>query len=233
MEACRRRFEISGQTAFVIVTFVIVALIAAGCSSEEETTPPRAATEQLLLSSAGDQAMSKVNLNFLSGHKVYLDLTYFDSYDSKYAEGAIRDALSRAGALLATNPGSADIIMEARAGAYSIDTNSFYIGIPAITLPIPGTAETPITPRIAFYSRDSQDSYAKIALLAYSNKTRALIFASGPLDGMSYNTYRSLIIFSWWRTDIPEKIKEKYKQQYEVWTPQYGLTNLPPPPPSP
>lgn len=233
MEACKRRFEISRQSAFVIVTFAILALIAAGCGTEEETNPPRSATEQLLLSSAADHAMSKVNLNFLSGHKVYLDLTYFEGYDSKYAEGAIRDALSRAGALLATNPENADIIMEARSGAYSTDTNSFYIGIPAIPLPIPGTAETPETPRIAFYSKDSQDSYAKFALLAYANKTRAFVFASGSLDGLSYNTYRSFLIFSWWRTDIPEKVKERYKQDYIVWPAQYDLTNLPPPPPAP
>jgi hypothetical protein len=141
--------------------------------------------------------------------------------------------MSRGGALLATNPQSADVIMEARDGAYSIDTNTFYIGIPAIPLPIPGTAETPTTPRIAFYASDSQDAYAKIVLLAYSNKTRALIFASGPLDGTAYNTHRSLMILAWWRTDIPEKVKQKYKQDYEVWQAQYDLTNLPPPRPAP
>lgn len=212
--------------------FAIVTLMA-GCGTEEETNPPRSATEELLLSSAADQAMSKVNLNFFSGHKVYLDFTDFDGYDAKYAEGEVRDAVSRAGALLVAEKTNADIIMEARAGASSIDTNSFYIGIPAITLPIPGTAETPIIPRIAFYSKDSQDSYAKIDLLAYSEKTGAFIFSSGPLDGESYKTYRSLIIFSWWRTDVPEKVKQKYKQEYEVWQPQYDLTNLPPPPPAP
>lgn len=215
-----------------MVMFAIMTLMA-GCGTEEETNPARSATEQLLLSSAADQAMSEVNLHLFSGHKVYLDFIDFDSYDAKYAEGEVRDAVSRAGALLTAEKTNADIIIEARAGAYSIDTNSFYIGIPAIPIPIPGTAEMPQTPRIAFYSRDSQDAYAKIDLLAYANKTGAPIFSSGPLDGKSYNTYKSFLLFSWWRTDVPEKVKQKYKQDYEVWQPQYDLTNLPPPKPAP
>jgi hypothetical protein len=233
MEVYRNRAQAPALNVLVIAIFTMLTLLAGGCSTEEETNPVRSATEELLLSSAGDQAMSKVNLNLLSGHKVYLDFTDFEGYDAKYAEGEIRDAVSRAGALLIAEKTNADIIMEARAGAYSIDTNSFYIGIPSITLPIPGTAETPLTPRIAFYSKDSQDSYAKIALLAYSGKTGAFIFSSGPLDGQSYNTYRTFLIFSWRRTDVPEKVKRKYKEEYEVWQPQYGLTNEPPPRPAP
>jgi hypothetical protein len=80
---------------------------------------------------------------------------------------------------------------------------------------------------VAFYQRISQFSYAKFALLAYSDKTRAHIYSSGPLDGKSYDTYRSLLFISWWRTDIPEKNKEKYKQKYETWQPQYDLQNMP------
>jgi hypothetical protein len=231
MEAYRNRTQVRALNVFFISAFIM--LVFSGCATEEETNPARSATEQLLLSSAADQAMSKVNLHLFSGHKVYVDFTDFDSYDAKYAEGEIRDAVSRAGAILIDDKKNADILLQASAGAYSIDTNSFYIGIPSITLPIPGTAETPLTPRIAFYSKDSQDSYAKFALLAYSNKTGAFIFSSGPLDGESYNTYRSFLIFSWWRTDLPEKVNPKYKQDYIVWPPQYGLTNEPPPPPSP
>lgn len=233
MEICKNGAQTPALSVFFIVAFTMLALFGAGCSTEEETNPARSATEQLLLSSAADQAMSKVNLNLFSGHKIYLDFSNFEAYDAKYAEEEIRDAVSRAGALLMAEKTNADIIVEASAGAYSIDTNSFYIGIPSITLPIPGTAETPLTPRLAFYSKDSQDSYAKINLLAYSGKTGTFIFSSGPLDGQSYKTYRTFLIFSWWRTDVPEKVKPQYKQDYVVWPPQYGLTNEPPPPPLP
>lgn len=231
MEANRRRFDIFMQFALIAVILTILALYGAGCASEEETNPPRSATEQLLLSTAADRALSTVNFNIFSGQSIYLDFTYFDSYDAKYAEGEIRDALNRAGALLMPDAKSADVIIEARSGAYSIDTNSVFFGIPAIPIPIPTEATVPVTPRVAFYERDSQDSYAKIALLAYANKSRAHIYSSGTLDGHSYHTYRSLLVISWWRTDIPEKAKKKYKQKYETWQPQYDLTNLPPPVP--
>ncbi|MGH7940305.1 MAG: DUF6655 family protein [Limisphaerales bacterium] len=200
-----------------------------GCSTQEVTTPPRSATEQLLLSSAADQALAKANLSVFAGRSVYFDFGYFDSYDSKYVEGEIRDAFSRAGALMAADTKSADIIVEARSGAYSVDTNYSFFGIPSIPLPIPGTAEEPVTPQLAFYQKESQVSYAKFALLAFDNKNRAHIYSSGALDGKAYNNYTAILFISWWATDIPERTKSKYKYKYKVWYPQYDLNHLPPP----
>jgi hypothetical protein len=234
MEAIRFRFKIHGQVVLAVVLLTILAFFAGGCTTQEETNPARSATEQLLLSTAADRAMSRVNLNIFSGRSVYLDFTYFDSYDAKYVEGEIRDAMNRAGARLAPDAKSADIIMEARSGGYSIDTNSLFFGLPSIPIPIPTVATTPVTPSLAFYQRSAQDSYAKFALLAYANKTGAHIYSSGSLDGHAFNTYRCLLIISWWRTDIPEKAKPKDREKYEVWQPEYDLTNLPPPmPPGP
>lgn len=211
-----------------VAIFIVVALVLAGCATQESTSPARSATEQLLLSSAADQALANANLTMFSGRNVYFDFTYFDSYDAKYVEGAIRDAFSRAGALVAPDNKSADVIVEARSGAYSIDTNSAFFGIPSIPLPIPGTAEEPVTPQVPFFQEQGQISYAKFALLAYSNKTRAHIYSSGPLDGKAYNTYKAIFFVSWWATDVPERVKSKRKQKYEVWFPQYDMQNLPP-----
>jgi hypothetical protein len=213
--------------ALGLAIFTVTVLLT-GCISQEETSPPRSATEQLLLSSAADRALTQANLNVFAGQKVYFDFSYFDSYDSKYVEGAIRDAFSRAGALMAEDNKSADVIVEGRAGAYSIDTNSSFIGIPSIPLPIPGTAEEPVTPQLAVYQKLAQISYAKFALLAYSNKTRAHIYSSGSLDASTHNTYKSILFVSWWSTDVPEKVKPKHKQKYEVWFPQYDIQNMPP-----
>jgi hypothetical protein len=209
--------------------FIVAALLLSGCVSRETTSPPRSATEQLLLSTAADRALANANLTIFAGRSVYFDFTYFDSYDFKYAEGAIRDAFSRAGALMAPDNTNADVIVEARSGAYSIDTNQAFFGIPGIPLPIPGTAEEPVTPQVAFYLSQAQVSYTKIALLAFDKKTRAHIYSSGPLDGKAYNTYTAIFFTSWWATDIPEKAKAKAKHKYEIWYPQYDMQNLPPP----
>ncbi|HEX3625088.1 MAG TPA: DUF6655 family protein [Verrucomicrobiae bacterium] len=210
--------------------FIVAALILTGCVSEEITAPSESATEQLLMSTATDQALANANLRMFAGRTVYFDFTYFDSFKSKYAEGTIRDAFSRAGALMATDNKSADVIVEARSGALSDETNSAFFGIPSIPLPIPSTSAIPITPRLAFYSKDSQESYATIALLAYDNKTRAHIYSSGSLDGKAYNNNTTLILFSWWSTDIPQKAKAKDRHKYETWFPQYDTQNMPSPP---
>jgi hypothetical protein len=227
MEVSKDRVLVLVRAALAVTFCLILMLFGLGCRTEEQTSPPRSATEQLLLSTAADRAMATADLNAFAGRTVYVDFTYFEGYDSKYAEGEIRDALSRAGALLASDAKSADIIIEARAGAYSIDTNSTFFGIPSIPLPVPSTSEIPVLPQVAFYQKLEQDSYSKIGLLAYSKSTGAHIYSSGALDGKAYNTFRAILFISWWRSNIPEKVKNKYKQQYEVWQPQYDLQNMP------
>jgi Family of unknown function (DUF6655) len=211
------------------IILTLAALAGGGCASYKLTNPPRSATEQLLLSTAADRALASADLKMFAKQKVFLDPTYFDSYDSKYALGEIRDALSRAGALLEPDAKDADIIMEARAGALSTDNSDTLIGIPKTGLPIPLTGVLPI-PELAFYESDKQFAYAKIALLAYANQSRAHIFSSGPLDGKSYNKYHKVLFVSWVFSDIPEKqTKPEKARKDQSWFPQYDAANLPSP----
>lgn len=229
MEAYKDRLDVLTRPAFIISITFFLAVICVGCVSQEETSPGRSATEQLLLSTAADRALSQLNLSEFSGHKVYVDFTYFDGYDAKYVEAEIRDAFNLAGASLAPNVTNADIVVEARSGGYSIDTNNAFIGIPAIPLPIPGTAEEPVTPSIALYQKDAELSYAKFELVAYSEKTHDHIYSSGPIDGKAYNTYREIFFLSWWRSDVPEKNKAKKQERFETWHQEYDLENMPEP----
>jgi hypothetical protein len=233
MEACKSRLDILARSASIILIFIFLAVTGAGCVSQEETNPARSATEQLLLSTATDRALSNIDLTIFAGHNVYVDFTYFEGYDAKYVESEIRDAVNRAGASLAPSATNADITVEARSGGYSIDTNNSFIGIPAIPIPIPGTAEMPVTPSIALYQKDMQLSYAKFQLLAYSDKTHAHIYSSGPIDGKAYKIYHEIFFLSWWRTDIPEENKEKKQEKFETWHQQYDLENMPDVPTNP
>jgi hypothetical protein len=221
-------FVLLWRTCAMII-FVVIALFSGGCASSLITNPPRSATEQLLLSSAADRAMASVDLDIFAGRSVYLDLTYFDSYDSKYAEGEIRDALFRAGALLVSSATNADVIIEARSGALAIDDDTILFGIPNMSVPIPLSVPIEI-PEIAFYKTQTQHSYAKFALLAYVNQSRTHIYSSGPLDGKAYHDYHKILFLSWVATDIPEKAKTKEKvEKYRIWSPQYNLGKMPPP----
>lgn len=199
---------------------ILAALLAAGCATNTTTTPPRSATEQLLLSTAVDHAMTNADLTIFRNQKVFLDAAYFDSYDPKYAIGTVRDALSRADALLADDAKSSDVIIEVRAGALSIDNSESFFGLPSMGLPIPLSGPLQ-TPEVALFKTSRQHSYAKIALLAYANESKEHIYSSGPLDGQSHNVYHKILMISWLNTDIPEEAKPKKKAKYQSWAPLY------------
>ena len=126
-----------------------------GCVTNKNTVTPRSATEQLLISTAADHALSNTNaaLELFAGRHVFLDSSYFDSYDSKYVIGTIRDCLSRAGAYLVDNATNSDVVIEARSGALAINQSDTMFGIPAITIPVPLTG-TVQTPEVAFYKAE-------------------------------------------------------------------------------
>ncbi len=172
------------------------------------TNPSRSVTEQLLVSTAADRAISSTGLSLFAQKKVYLDGTYFESYDSKYVLGAIRDALSQAGALLVNEATNSEIVIEARSGGLSVDASESLVGIPSTGAPTPLAGALQI-PELAFYKSVRQNSIAKLALLAYSTKTREHVFSSGPVVGKSYNKcYAFLGMIRWTATDIPEKKKK-------------------------
>jgi hypothetical protein len=216
------------------------AIFLAGCTTIKTTDPARAATEQLLLSTAADKALQSADLAIFAGRKIFLDATYFDAYDSKYVLGTIRDALSRAGALVQENLTNSDIVIEARSGAFSIDSADSLFGLPAAAVPVPLAGSLSI-PEVAFYGSHDQHSFAKIALLAYARQSRAHVYSSGPLDGQSFDRHSHFLFVSWVRTDVPEKqTSEKKAALRQTWFPQYDAANLPdtnapvanPPPPA-
>jgi len=187
---------------------IAAALLAGGgCTQTILTAPQRSATEQLLLSTAADRAITSTNLSRFSGKKVFVDVSNFDSYDSKYAIGTIREALNRAGALLVRNETNSDIIIEARSGALSIDASSTLVGMPSAGVPVPLAGAVSI-PELAFYKSEKQFSFAKLSLLAYETHGGKYVYASGPMVGKAYNHHYSFIGFITFSTsDIPVKQK--------------------------
>jgi|SRR5665213_493768 len=207
--------------------FIFAVFLLGGCKTDKFTEPARSAREQLLLSTAADRALQSTTFGIFANQKVFLDAAYFDSYDSKYAIGAIRDALSRAGVLLQDNVTNSDIIIEARSGALSIDSSDSFVGIPSMAVPVP-LAGPLQTPEVAFYKAHKQRSAAKIVLLAFARASRAHVYSSGPLDGNAYDKHQKCFFVSWIRTDVPEYQKNEQRSElYRTWFPQYDLASLP------
>ncbi len=182
-------------------------LAGGGCTQTILTAPQRSATEQLLLSTAADRAIASTNFSLFNGKKVFVDAGNFDSYDAKYAIGSIRDALSRAGALLVSVATNSDITIEPRSGALSIDASSTLIGVPSGAVPVPLTGAVSI-PELALYKSQKQFSMAKLALLAYETHGGKHFYSSGPMLGKAYNHYYVFIGFiTITSSDMPTKRK--------------------------
>jgi hypothetical protein len=180
-----------------------------GCTQTGLTKPARSATEQLLLSTAADRALAQADFSIVRDKKVYVDRTYFDSLDKEYVVGTIRDFVSSNGGLLATNMLEADLILEPRSGALSIDASTSVLGIPASTAPVPFTGAVQL-PELALFKTEKQYSIAKIALLAYDRDSRKHIASSGPLVGranIKYYTFLGYVHFT--QTTVPEKKRQK------------------------
>lgn len=208
-----------------LISFFSVFLLA-GCVTNKVTVTARSATEQLLLSTATDHALTNSGLEMFSSRKVFLDSSYFDSYDSKYVVGTIRDCLSRVGALVEDTSSNSDVIIEARSGGLAINQSEIMFGIPSITVPVP-LAGPVQTPEVAFYKVEKELTYAKFALLARNRKSTAHVYSSGSLDGKSYDKHFRLLFVSWHRTDVSETQPTAEKaRKYQTWFPQYDLTNF-------
>jgi hypothetical protein len=193
----------------------LAALLAlAGCTGVRSTEPNQTATEQLLITTAIDHAAADLNPAIPTGSKVFVDPQYFDAGTDtapypKYAMGAVRDELLKDGAHLVDDRKSADIVVEPRSGAQSIDRDTFLIGIPKFSVPIPLAGGVDF-PEIALFKRDRQTGVAKLAVTAYGAKDGALKASAGPDYGYSERTHRViLLLFAWTETDAPPAGTEK------------------------
>jgi hypothetical protein len=193
----------------VIAMPAALALALAGCTSSRESSPRRTATEQLLISKAADEAAARLTLPLPKGARVFVDAGNFEGTDGKYAIGAIRDRLLELGARLAPERSAADIVVEIRAGALSVDEHKTLFGIPESEVPVPLTGDFTF-PEIALFKRDERLGIAKFAATAYDAKEGRLIGTTEPRFGFSYRRKWVVLLFVSWTTDnlIPKSADE-------------------------
>ena len=167
------------------------------CTSTTNTVPGRSATEEMTISTAVDRAADKLAAGLTPGGSVYVDATYFDGTDTKYAIGAIRAAIARRGTKLAADRAKADRVVEIRAGALSMDQNKFLIGIPEFSFPIPVTGVVTF-PEIAIYSFHDNQGVAKFAATEITQSDGQLVVAPPPEYAYAHNEKRTAMIFIQW-----------------------------------
>jgi len=183
-------------------------LFLTACSSQRESAPQRTATEQLLFSAAADRAADKLAFNLAEGTKVFVDATYAEGTDSKYLLSAIRDRIMRKGIDLLDKREEAEVVIEPRIGAISVDADKTLFGIPAIPVPLVGVE----VPELALFKRSHQQGVIKIAATSYNPKTGLLIQSLDPVYGFSnHKEWTALIFFSWRTNDVmPEPDRQQW-----------------------
>ncbi len=188
----------------LVIVVLSLGLVAASCSTERESFPPRTAMEQLLISGAVDDALKRLRLDIPAGTRIWVDAGNFDGYDQKYAVGAIRDRLLWLGAQMVADRGSADTVVEIRAGALSIESTETLLSLPGAQLPVPffGNVATPQGPLL---KSGQATGVAKIGLTAYSAKTGALEPFSPPVPvyGFSHRAHWDSLFVGWSEGDVP------------------------------
>jgi hypothetical protein len=118
------------------------------------------------------------------------------------------------GGFLVQKIDDAELVVEPRSGALSIDSTSSLIGLPSTPTPIPFAGAVQI-PEVALYKSEKQFSIAKLALLAYERDSGRHVASSGSLIGRAnIKYYKFLGFISFNKTTIPER-KKQTKQQKE------------------
>jgi len=74
---------LTGPREKIVVIACAVVVSVSGCSARSVSSTPRTAIEQLLLSAAVDNALSKMEVQELSGSKAYLDFSHLEGYDAE------------------------------------------------------------------------------------------------------------------------------------------------------
>lgn len=162
------------------IAVVALAFTLAACATAHETPPARSATEQLLVSHSAERAAIKLRLELPAGARTFVDGQAVTGEGSGYLIAAVRAELARRGARL-VDRASADVVVELRSAALSIDQVDRVLGLPAMTVPTSKTLQqTTTTPELSLYSTHKREGVAEISALALDAHTGAMIATAGP-----------------------------------------------------
>ena len=202
--------EKNNNLLVIKLSLILLVCICTGCVNKiRMTEPARSLAEELLVSTSIDRSLSLLDpeaIGRLKGFKVFISSTYIKTLDQEYLIGSLRDLLLSNGALVVDALEDAEMIVEIRSGANSLDNSTATLGISEDqSLPNPVTGAPVALPEIAFYKKENNYAATKIAIIAYQAKSREHVFSSGTLLGGAYDKHFQLLgILRLRFTDVPE-----------------------------
>lgn len=185
-----------------LIAVVACVLALAACTSTRKTMPKETATEQLLVSRAVDEAVDQLNLPIPADTSVHLATGGVMGTHADYATAALRERILELGANLTDKPADAEMIVEVRAGALSIDEHKTLIGVPSFDVPIPLAGQV-TTPELPLYRRTERRGIAKFAAAAYTAGEGEFVGSTNPRYGFSHQrNWTVLLVASWGNDDL-------------------------------
>lgn len=214
-----RRFQLFHPT---LLGLSLLLVFTTGCVNKlRMTEPTRSLGEQLLVSTSIDRSLSELDeeaIGRLKGFKVFISSEYLKTLDQEYLVGSLRDLFLSNGVLVVDAAEEAQMIVEVRSGANSLDSSTATLGIAEDqALPNPVTGAPVALPEISFFKRENNFAVSKVALVAYQAKSREHIFSSGTLLGGAYDRHFQFLGMIRLRfTDVPElraikQLKRRYR----------------------
>lgn len=210
VEAAARRIVEPGQSGALSFAHLAarglaacLALVLGACASAAETTPARTATEQLLVTRAADAAAADFAMALPPGAAVFLEVSNARGEGADYAASGLREAVLRSGARIAPGRAQADVVVEVRLGALSIDKMHRVMGIPRLTVPVSPAFTTVTVPELSAYSRTVRKGVAEYNLFAYEAATGRPIALGGRMGGAArIRSHTLFMIFSWGEREL-------------------------------
>jgi hypothetical protein len=135
------------------------------------------------MSHAAEMAAGKLAALRPGGARAFVDDSHFKGDGADYAVAAIRAALLQRGLILVGARPESQIVIEPRLGALSIDQKDVILGLPAISLPVPGTLTAVALPELSLYSQTNRKGVAEFAAIAYDTQSGHPIAIAGPVGG--------------------------------------------------
>jgi hypothetical protein len=171
-----------------------------GCTTIRVTDPPSTADMEFLMTGAAESAVAKLSVEALRGRSVYIETAWLipttqpvagleaslnrqPSLEHLFLIGELRAKLLNSGVRLVSHE-RAEIILEIRSGALSVNRQEFLLGIPATAIPSAATSGLPVTtPDLSLLKTTKQYGWASVAFVAYWANTGELVAVSGPFVG--------------------------------------------------
>lgn len=197
--------------------YLLLSAAVAGCTTARQTQPAETATQQLLISRAADRAAEDMQLDLPAKTPVIIQAPALEGPTYQYAIGTIKEALLKQGLQVVNEKSAAEVVLEIRSGALSIDETKTLFGTPSFQVPVPLTA-SPKIPEIALFKKDQQRGIAKLAVTAYNADDGSYLASTSPTYGFSHRTRWTVLIFiNWISSDLipPEKKENRDKS----WVP--------------